>query len=181
MSIGDMKNKRYYNNHGFSIVELVVVIAIMSLLVALTSFGVGMLSGRPAQKASARFKTNVERTRTITMGRTSAELTLFVTDDGIFTKETVDGTTKDSVMLAPASVICSYTDGIDVFEMTSGDSVTITFNRSDGSLSLVSNSDGTDIYKAGVTKTINNVGFCFTKANKKYNVNIVPVTGRVAN
>ncbi len=172
------------HNKGFSLVELVVVIAIMSVLVGISAFGIGMLSGRPAQKASARFRTNLDRIRTVSMGKTSASLELYVTADGVFSKETVNGVSKDPVMLGPKSVTCSYSyTGVTPVEMAVGDKIVIVFDRSDGSLKSVtaSGSAGSSIYTSGTTTGVNEVDFIFTKANKKYKVSIVPITGRVSN
>lgn len=171
-------------NKGFSLVELVVVIAIMSVLVGISAFGIGMLSGRPAQKASARFRSNLDRIRTVSMGKTSASMELYVTGDGVYTKETVNGVSKDAVMLGPKSVSCAYSvAGGSEVALAAGDKITIVFDRSDGSLKsvVVSGSVSTTIYEAGSTTGINEIDFIFTKANKKYNVSIVPITGRVSN
>lgn len=172
------------HNNGFSIVELVVVIAIMSVIVGITSFGIGMLSGRQAQKASSRFGSNLDRIRTISMGKSSASLELYVTSTGVYTKETIDGAVRDEVMLGPSKVTCSYSyvtsEGATTVEMGVGDSITIIFDRSDGSLKSIYSS-GSAIYEKGTTKSINEINFIFTKANKKYNVSLVPVTGRVSN
>ncbi|MCQ2526112.1 MAG: prepilin-type N-terminal cleavage/methylation domain-containing protein [Lachnospiraceae bacterium] len=172
--------KNQLNNKGFSLIELIVVIAIMMVLVGVASFGIGMLSGKNAQKACAKMMTNLERTRTISMGKSNVSLNFYVTDSGIYTKETVNGVVGDPVLLGPQDVTCSCKVGSTVYNLAAGDSLTIVFDRSDGSLKSIYDEKNTAyLYLAGTTSS-NNIDFTFTKASKSYNLIIVPATGRVS-
>jgi prepilin-type N-terminal cleavage/methylation domain-containing protein len=65
------------NNRGFSLVELIVVISIMSILVGLVSVGAGTLSGKKAKVARDKLISSLDNVRTQTMGKESIDATLY--------------------------------------------------------------------------------------------------------
>lgn len=64
-----MKTGRNNNNRGYSLVELIVVIAIMAILVGVFSISVGSLSGRKINKCADEIVATLERTRVLTLGK----------------------------------------------------------------------------------------------------------------
>ena len=64
-----MKTGRNNSNRGYSLVELIVVIAIMAILVGVFSISVGSLSGRKVNKCADEIVATLERTRVLTLGK----------------------------------------------------------------------------------------------------------------
>ncbi len=64
-----MKTGRNNNNRGYSLVELVVVIAIMVILIGVFSISIGTLSGRKVNKCADEIVSTLERTRVLTLGK----------------------------------------------------------------------------------------------------------------
>ena len=63
-----MKTGRKNKNSGFSLVELIIVIAIMAMLVGVMATSVGTLTGK-GQKCADEIVTTIERTRVLTLGK----------------------------------------------------------------------------------------------------------------
>ncbi len=70
------------DNRGISLVEILVVIAIMGVVAAVGLWGLGSLSGRPAQQCAQRIAYSLERHRISSMGKVDAYYTISVDDKG---------------------------------------------------------------------------------------------------
>ena len=57
------------NNLGFSLVELIIVVAIMSLFVGVTGYGLSLSSGKPAEECARKLAACIQHGRTTTMGK----------------------------------------------------------------------------------------------------------------
>ena len=64
-----MKTGRNNRDGGYSLVELVVVIAIMAILVGVFAVSVGSLSGRKVNKCADEIVATLERARVLTLGK----------------------------------------------------------------------------------------------------------------
>ncbi len=64
-----MKTGRNNRDGGYSLVELVVVIAIMAIVVGIFTVSVGSLSGRKVNKCADEIVATLERARVLTLGK----------------------------------------------------------------------------------------------------------------
>lgn len=64
-----MKTGRKSNNSGFSLVELIIVIAIMAVMVGVMAMSVSSLTGRRVRKCADEIVTTLERARVLTLGK----------------------------------------------------------------------------------------------------------------
>lgn len=64
-----MKTGRKNNNSGFSLVELIIVIAIMAIVVTVAGLSVGTLTGRRVRKCADEIVSTIERARVLTLGK----------------------------------------------------------------------------------------------------------------
>lgn len=154
------------NNKGFSLVELIVVIAIMAVLAGIVTTSMSTLSGRQAQKTCEKTLSVLETVRTQTMGKRTVTATLYKADSG-YTIKTVstnsssggDESTKEN-HVDGSSVTASYYCTSASVELSSiADSswtaidengITIAFDRSSGALTNfagdLSSTDYSEIY-----------------------------------
>lgn len=75
------------NDKGFSLVELIVVIAIMVILTGLISMGIGMAVSKPADECAAKIKSSLQSLRITTMGKYDAHVEIYKKNDQIYVKE----------------------------------------------------------------------------------------------
>lgn len=64
-----MRTGRKSNNGGFSLVELIIVIAIMAILVGVMAISASSLTGRKVKKCADEIVSTIERTRVLTLGK----------------------------------------------------------------------------------------------------------------
>lgn len=76
-----MKTGRKNNNGGFSLVELVIVIAIMAVLVGVMATSITSLTGRRVRKCADEIVTTLERTRVLTLGKEQNQVECVISYD----------------------------------------------------------------------------------------------------
>ena len=64
-----MRSGRNNKNSGFSLVELIIVIAIMAIVVTVAGLSVGTLTGRRVRKCADEIVSTIERARVLTLGK----------------------------------------------------------------------------------------------------------------
>lgn len=70
------------NNKGLSLVEMIIVIAIMAVMVGMVSVGFGMVSTRPVTQCAQNMEICLNRCRTHTMGKTNGFVAFYAETDG---------------------------------------------------------------------------------------------------
>ena len=76
-----MKTGRKNKNSGFSLVELIIVIAIMAVLVGVMAMSVTSLTGRRVRKCADEIVTTLERTRVLTLGKEQNQVECVISYD----------------------------------------------------------------------------------------------------
>lgn len=153
------------NNKGFSFVEIIVVVSIVTILSLAGVIGFQAVSGKPANQCIVSLKNSLLSARSTSMGKSSCSLVIY-SNNGIHVKETTGlaANEKDTV-IAPDTVTLSYSfDGGATYTVIDATGLTVTFDRSSGGLGTGFTSDV--IFKA-------------TKSNKSYCIKIYRLTGKV--
>lgn len=164
------------NNRGVSLVELIVVITIMTILVGSAGVGIGVISGKPAQQAANKWASEMERIRTVGMGKKTASSTLIMDSSGWCIYETIEGKEYSKTKIAASSVSCDVVVGGTSFPVNKDTEVEVVFARNDGSLKSVSIGES-PVYE--LSTITDEVVFTFKKYHTTYNVVVTPITGRV--
>lgn len=172
--------RRKLNNRGFSLIELIVVIAILVVLAGAAVSLVGLLNGRQAKQGREKLFTRLDGVRTTTMGKRTATATLEKRDSNyiLVVTSTVNGSdsrTNEYIIADSEKVTLYYSknkDGSekgDWVEIGSGSppvSVTIEFDRASGALKA--QGDGTYIYHIYAVQ-----------GSKEYGIRLYPETGKI--
>ena len=77
-----MRTGRKSNNGGFSLVELIIVIAIMAILVGVMGISASSLTGRKVKKCADEIMSTIERTRVLTLGKEQNDVECVLTYEG---------------------------------------------------------------------------------------------------
>lgn len=126
------------DNRGFSLVELIIVMAIMALLAGGTLIGIGMVSGKPAEECASKIHSSLQGNRITAMGKYSSSISFYVNTDGsIYMMETINGADSAPVKIGDSGVKVQYRvtgDGAEEWHDlgSSSDPLIISYNRSTG-------------------------------------------------
>jgi prepilin-type N-terminal cleavage/methylation domain-containing protein len=164
------------DNSGFSLVELIITIAIMSVMLGTVSYGLSLSSGKPAEECARKLASTLSQARTTTMGKYRNVITVKACDSGIVVDEHIvikmEGDEETSyydrsstVGKKSVNVEYKYSGLGDYVNLTEGE-ITIRFNSGTGALTLPSD-EGQLVFR-------------ITKAGKEKYVVINCLTGKIA-
>lgn len=122
------------NNKGYSLVEVIVIIAVMVTLGAVVAYGVGMVSGKPVMQCARQMQILFEQNRTVAMGKESTYVIIYKTSDGVMAQEYINGSPSGK----PPVKIGESTVDVTCGGTSIGDSVSngtkVEFDRGTGAL-----------------------------------------------
>lgn len=171
-----MKNK----NAGFSLIELIVVVAIIVVMVGISASWISSLMGYRARECANKTASSLTATKVKSMSKAvnsnDVTWTLYKGSDNCYyidvvVNNTANGTTDtDKSKVSKAGVTVSYykADGSEVV-LGDSDKIQLYYNRSTGMLC-----DLTTSLKADISK------IAFRAGKREYSFEVVPMTGKVS-
>jgi prepilin-type N-terminal cleavage/methylation domain-containing protein len=169
-----MKKK---DDRGYTLVELVAVIAIMAILVGVTSISVAILSGKQAKQTRDEVKAKLETIRIQTMGKRTVTAKLSADASGgyvLLVTSTMDASKEPEVTsYALGGSSCQvyyscqkdsvYTEGGEDLIPVTADGLTLEFDRASGAMKEITLADGSSsrIYHLFVVQGKKVYGICF--------------------
>lgn len=163
----DIQRKRHdkfhINNSGYSLVELIIVIAIMAVLIGTVFYSISMIFGANAKTCANNIQRAIADCKVTTMGKKEAYMELYRAADGnVYTKLYVyeqTGATpveEEPQKMGNNRVYVGYIKPGETpdaaTELNSGDSVTIKFDRSSGSFDKTAHDNCAQIIVRGGSK-----------------------------
>lgn len=142
-------------NQGYSLVELIVVIAIMAVLTGTLAISVSAIGGFKAKECAKNIQSYINKTRVSTMGRNSVVLHLYKGADGAFyAQTTTNGTADTPQVIGKKSVTVRYTagDDLDTADELDTTGVYIEFDRSSGAMKLPTSDPKIYVHKIAVSQ-----------------------------
>ena len=138
-----MEKTRDIRNKGFTLVELIIVVAIFTILLGIAIPSLDSILGFRVNRAANSITAALDRTKTEASNRLVGEMMLEKKSDGYYISYYLDrgkvGSTSNIKQdqpekIAPAKTIISYTTDTDSKEhvMAEGDSLIITYDRATG-------------------------------------------------
>ncbi len=162
------------DNRGISLVEVMVVVAILAVVGGVGIWGINTMSGKPAQQCAQKIVYSLEHHRTSAMARVDARYVLYENGGKIYVDEylTNDLGGVDESTMSPAATAEIGSAGVKV-QYTLGADPTrhdlplrLSFDRSSGAFKA----------QAGG-------GHCtqifVSRGGREYTVTLVPLTGKV--
>jgi len=166
------------NNKGFSLVELIIVIAMMVVLVSAVGYGVSLASSKDVEQCAQSMMSSIQHCRTVTMGKNMTTITISYDGDGtVIATENVTKVKDDRTLdISSSSTKKVGKKGLQVkYNLSGGGDVllsttplTLEFDRGCGAL-LKTNGSETNLCTT-ITISDNNT----TKT-----IVITPLTGKV--
>lgn len=170
-----MAQRKGLDNRGVSLLELVVVMAIIVIISGLAVWGVGALFSKPAEQCAKQMQIMLEKHRVTAMGKNEAEIYLYIADDGrVMMQEKINGGPAVQHCVGAKGVVVKYKVSNDPDDnrwntISKDAGMTISFSRATGSLNSATVNGTTtwvkeyEISKGDVTKKLK----------------IVPLTGKI--
>ena len=180
------------DNRGFSLVELLVVVAIMGVMSGFIFIGLPLLTGQNARECANNMSAALGREKNYALTRSGTAdcyMELMLDSDGYRVKyyipqnAVVEGHSESDWVLAEeqkigsgqVNVTCSFRDGSSV-DITSGQSVKFVYNRASGAFKQAVQSDGSTLgIVGGGSEYCTGVTF---DRGKKYEITLYPETGK---
>lgn len=136
-------HSKLLNSYGFSLVELIVVIAIMAVMVGGAILSVNILASGDAKKASKTVDSMLSETRTSTLSK-QGDWNLRISNiDGSMTVEIMNGANVQSTKRLGSRIQLSYEDGSGkAIVLTKGDAFTIKYALASGRFERIENGTG---------------------------------------
>lgn len=169
------------NNDGFTLVELIVVIAMLVIFIGAISVNIGRLTGYDAKEGYKKISSAITENKIETLGKAKMTGDIYLeiyrddTDKNLYVQTIYNGRTSKDVVdktklnkRGRASVSYELSDGTQK-DATSSDPLVICFNRASGAIV-----DINDSYKVSKLKYI-----YITAGSYKYTIELVPETGKV--
>ncbi len=172
------KSRKYQiGNKGMSLVELIMVVAILALFTGGITYSINWASGKAAEECAQKLAYSLQQARTMAMGKNSITVTIKKDGDGYIVTETEIVSNTDSTpttetkssRVGKKTVTVKFSDGSSERELDTG-GVQLVFDRASGALKTLNGAE------AGATSPL----FTISKGNTLRKVEIVPITGRIS-
>lgn len=168
--------KHHKNNQGYSLVELIVVIAIISVLAGLSMVGLHWIQGKPALKCAHMIKSSLCESQALSMAKYETAILIRRNEEGkLELRQSHRDTKADEecvvsvVEIGNSDVDVSFvTDSGEEYEIDETQSLTLFFNRMTG----------------GFLPLENTSEYCYeihvSKAGTEKIVELAPLTGSIS-
>lgn len=149
------------DNRGMSLVELIIVIALMSIVIGMTGYGLGLINNKSVDECAKKLEMALNRNRTNAMGKKECWIEFYLDNNKVTMYEYMvdaSGNVQDSTTVIGADGVklrLTYKDGSTV--ELDGTHRRIAFTRDSGSLSDTYGTICTkiEVYKGEYSSTTN--------------------------
>lgn len=157
------------NSAGFTLVELVVTVAILGVLVGITSMSISTVFSARARRCATEIDAYLSMCRVNSMSRAGdIKMKLYADEDGsIRGRYFENDIEKDAAVFSDARVTVEYTVGGVPIPLTSEYPLTLAFNRSTGGLMPQNPSGDVPVYCTAIS----------ISSSRTYVITLIPSTG----
>ena len=135
------------NNKGLSLVELIVVVAIMGVVMVGGVVTLGLIHNASAKEASAKLNSALNKTRTEAMSKASASVEIYEgADSKYYADYYIAGTKRETVYIGSSRVDISYMDTNGTNDIEDDDKLIISFDRETGAFLPIGSAGNVNVY-----------------------------------
>lgn len=155
-------------NKGFSLVELVVTIAIMAVLTTVGVLSFGLVTGRQIISCAEEMEGCIGETKMQAMSRANAELEIFVKADGVYANMSLNGAAGIDEKIGKTNISVKYktSAGAEV-TLTETERLVISFDRASGAFKF-----------PGLGAGVNCTEITISGGSRTRKIVLVPQTGK---
>lgn len=166
--VDEMKRKEL-DNKGYSLLEVIIVAAILSVLLGVVFVGIKLINGRPVEECAKKIETSLKNNRVTTMGKLSASIMYGIDSENyVYMKETINGVeTTQRIGEKGIEVYYSLDGGATWADLNPSRTYTVNFDRSTGGV-------------RGLPTTTTKVMFRVKRGDKQMVLSVDKLTGRVS-
>lgn len=163
------------NNKGLSLVEVIIVVAIMSVLAGITTIGLSSVISRPAEECGKKIVSTLRDAKVTTMGKRSCYVELSQATAGapVYMTEYINGTAQIPVKVGEKNITVSITTEASTFDLSAVQTIKIAYKRETGGF------DKTTYTQGGSPKSEYLRTIVISKGNKTYTINLAYLTGKI--
>lgn len=167
-----MKKMSKMEDKGFSLVELIIVVAIIAVLGGVALTGMSLLTNKAVDECAKKIQIALEGNRSTTMGKYSGYLEFTADSNGVYVEEFINGASEGKIQIGQSGVSVTVSSQ-KVGEATAIDTTLsatpfkVEFDRADGSLKKQA------VIDAYVTS------FKISRGDREIIVTVDKLTGRV--
>lgn len=154
------------NQKGFTLVELIVVMAIMALLISGSIISYSLVVGQNIKGCTADVQSYIARTRVEALSKQDIKLTLSTTDYGVYAKLSTEN--RDVKIGRPAISISYTTDKGNTVELSGTQKLVLSFDRSTGAFKPLEGTPSTEYCTSIV----------LTSGSRTMTIKLIPKTGK---
>ena len=128
------KNKSFkLNNEGLSLIEIIIVLAIMAVIGAAAYMSTAMATDKQVNECALKIASSIEQTRNLTLGKQSGYVHISQTSgDYVYIQMYIDGKEYGDRVAVGRPGITVSVSGVKLTETPAG--IDVAFKRSNGSL-----------------------------------------------
>lgn len=176
-----LRNNRCYenNNNGYSIIELIIVLAIIAIIISTVFYSIILVFSANAKSCANNMQRSIGDCKVTTMGKSAAYIELYRdADQNVYTRMYVMDSGGSYVPSEPqkvgtSRVYVAYTpEGGAETELLAGDKIEIRFDRASGGFE--EDASGNIYEKLHVQGGSKKYEIVLTKLTGKSEVNLVP-------
>lgn len=130
------------DNRGLSLIEIIIVLAIMAATAGAFTIGLSMILRKPADECAAKLQASLQSNRMLAMGKVSTKLEIYMDADGyIYLREITETatstgpdirTTETRIGDRGVTLVYKLSDGSSASLLPGGSPLILSFDRSSG-------------------------------------------------
>lgn len=122
------------DNRGYSLVEMIVIMAIIAALGGVAAYGLSLVSGKPVTQCARQMQILLEQNRTVTMGKESTYVMIYKTPTGVMAQEFINGSSSGKPPVKIGESTVDVTCGGSPIGNTESTGTKVEFDRGTGAL-----------------------------------------------